>query len=399
VKAAQKHVIGIDIIRFCAAVMVMLFHLAYWSWAPADSLTRDVTGGIVQFPSLAPFIWPGWVGVEIFFVISGFVIAYSASGATPYAFFRSRVLRLYPAAWVCATATLVAVVLLRRAGYETIWQYVHSMALWVQGPWIDGVYWTLGIEITFYAVIFCVLCLGRFGSIPVVLGLMALASAAFWVGLAIDRLFPGMLPLAFLHDLLASPMAAFLLLRHGCFFALGGLLWLCQTQPLTRWRACLIALCLLTGVIEVSDAARNVVMWIGDSTGRRIFVCAVWLGAVACLAGTIFANDALHRRFGRWARVVKTVGLMTYPVYLLHDVIGAALLKAGVLLAMPPLAALALAMASILVLSWIVTKFLEPPIRSRLRQVLSPAAAAGIPTGYVPGPIPPSGESTFSIGD
>jgi peptidoglycan/LPS O-acetylase OafA/YrhL len=194
-------------------------------------------------------------------------------------------------------------------------------------------------------------------------------------------------------------MAAFLLLRHGCFFALGGLLWLCQTQPLTRWRACLIALCLLTGVIEVSDAARNVVMWIGDSTGRRIFVCAVWLGAVACLAGTIFANDALHRRFGRWARVVKTVGLMTYPVYLLHDVIGAALLKAGVLLAMPPLAALALAMASILVLSWIVTKFLEPPIRSRLRQVLSPAAAAGIPTGYVPGPIPPSGESTFSIGD
>jgi peptidoglycan/LPS O-acetylase OafA/YrhL len=388
VNAAYKHVIGIDIIRFCAALMVMLFHLAYWSWAPAATLTKSVTDGIARFPSLAPFVWPGWVGVEIFFVISGFVIAYSASGATPLAFLRSRILRLYPAAWVCATATLITVLLLGRGDGDTILQYTHAMTLWIYEPWIDGVYWTLGVEIAFYVAIFGVLCLGRYGSIPLALGLIALASAGFWWGLAIDRLFPGILPLGFLHDLLASPMSAFLLLRHGCFFALGGLLWLSQTRRLIPWLACLIALCLLTGALEISDSARPIVAWIGDSFGRRAMVYAVWLIAVACVAGAIFANDALHRRFGRSAGIVKTIGLMTYPVYLLHNIIGAALLKAGVLLGTPPLVALGLAMASVLLLGWLVTRFLEPPIRARLRQVLSPPSAVK--------PVAPSVEPTPS---
>ena len=113
------------------------------------------------------------------------------------AFLRSRILRLYPSAWICATATLVTVFLLGRGNSDTISEYARAMTLWVQGPWIDGVYWTLGIEIIFYAVIFVVLCLGRFGSISIVLGAMTLISAAFWGALAIDRVLPGMLPVAF----------------------------------------------------------------------------------------------------------------------------------------------------------------------------------------------------------
>jgi peptidoglycan/LPS O-acetylase OafA/YrhL len=62
--------------------------------------------GLVM-PAFGPRFHFGWVGVEIFFVISGFVIAFTAEGASSRAFLRSRVLRLVPGPWICATIALV----------------------------------------------------------------------------------------------------------------------------------------------------------------------------------------------------------------------------------------------------------------------------------------------------
>jgi peptidoglycan/LPS O-acetylase OafA/YrhL len=381
---SNKHIVGLDIIRFCAALMVTLFHLTYWSWEPVESLTKSVSGGMVHFPLLAGFTWFGWIGVEVFFVISGFVISYSAAGASPFAFLRSRILRLYPSAWVCATATLITVLLLGRGTSDSPLEYARAMTLWIQGPWIDGVYWTLGIEIVFYALIFFVLCLGRFGSVSIVLSVLTLTSSAFWVALAIDRVLPRMLPVGFLHDLLASPASAFLLLRHGCFFALGGVLWLCQSKRLTPWRAVLLGLCLLAGVLEIVDSARPIVLPIGDSPERRMLACGVWLAAVACLAAVIFYNQQIERFAGRTAGVIKILGLITYPLYLLHDIIGAALLKAAFQTGAPAVAALVIAITIILALSWLVTQYLEPPIRAFLQNVIFSAQSGA------PRTVPPS---------
>jgi peptidoglycan/LPS O-acetylase OafA/YrhL len=381
VRDLNGHIIGLDVIRFCASLMVTFFHLTYWSWAPIDSLTKSISGGGVEFPTMAKFTWLGWVGVEIFFVISGFVISYSAAGVSPFVFLRRRIVRLYPSAWICATATLVTVLLISRGNADTASEYARAMTLWVQGPWIDGVYWTLGIEIIFYVLIFAMLCLGRFGSISVVLSIMTLLSTAFWGALAIDRVLPGMLPVGFLHDLLASPASAFLLLRHGCFFALGGLLWLCQSKRLTPWRTVLLGLCLLSGVLEIFDSARSIALPIGDSPERRMIACAVWIAAVTCLAAAIVYNQVLHKLFGKSAGVIKFLGLMTYPLYLLHDIIGAALLKAASLVGASPLVALVFAMTIVLALSWAVTQFLEPPIQVLLRILLSRSRQPAIQTG------------------
>ena len=69
---------GIDAIRFSSAVLVSAFHL---------------TWHIPEAVHVMPF---GWIGVQIFFVISGIVIANSARLATPFRFAVSRFLRLYP---------------------------------------------------------------------------------------------------------------------------------------------------------------------------------------------------------------------------------------------------------------------------------------------------------------
>src|SRR5581483_4971733 len=107
----KNHFPILDPLRFAAALGVAVFHLTFWSWAgsatgTAPGFEHYVAAGL-QFQSAAPFTWFGWVGVEIFFVISGFVIANSARNASPSAFLLGRALRLYPAVWVCATATFI----------------------------------------------------------------------------------------------------------------------------------------------------------------------------------------------------------------------------------------------------------------------------------------------------
>ena len=72
---------GSTALRGCLSVAV--FHLMFWSWAWSSVNVppgfEHYVAADVRFPSAAPFTWFGWVGVEIFFVISGFVIANSAS--------------------------------------------------------------------------------------------------------------------------------------------------------------------------------------------------------------------------------------------------------------------------------------------------------------------------------
>jgi peptidoglycan/LPS O-acetylase OafA/YrhL len=377
VAQSKSHVLGLDILRCLAALMVAVFHLSYWSWAPAESLTRSVAGGGIAFPAIAPVSSLGWVGVEIFFVISGYVISYSAENASAVSFLVRRVLRLYPAAWICATATLVAVIALGRADAGTAMEYLRTMGLSIMGPWIDGVYWTLGIEICFYALIFLVLIVAGSRLVPLALVAVSLASAAFWGCLAFDRMAPGLLPLRDVHLLLDSPLAAFLLLRHGCFFGLGGLLWLSFAERPSRWRMLVMAIALLTGCIEIADSAREILAPVGAGAAHRGAACLLWLAAVGAIWLSIAGQARLSRWLARWARPITAAGLMTYPCYLLHDVIGAGLMRTAHEAGLPPVAALLLALALVVALSLAVSELLEPPLRAALRRVLTGNVAGG----------------------
>src|SRR5436305_15044411 len=81
-KSDKEYIYGLDIMRFTAALSVAVFH---FTWQTENAWLMPC----------------GWVGVQIFFVISGIVIANSAYGATAPSFAFGRFLRLYPAAW-CA---------------------------------------------------------------------------------------------------------------------------------------------------------------------------------------------------------------------------------------------------------------------------------------------------------
>jgi peptidoglycan/LPS O-acetylase OafA/YrhL len=335
----SREVTGLHPIRFLAAAMVMWFHLSYWSWAEGSSTTAQIAGGSVSFPRLAPFASFGWVGVEVFFVVSGFIIAYSAEGKSASAFFKSRFLRLYPAVWICASLSLVALAIARQSGLPV--KFLRSITLFPLGPWVDGVYWTLGVEMVFYALIFGLLLFRRFDRLPIALSVIGLASSAFWALWMIEHIRGG----STLNTISLNRYAIILLIPHGCFFAIGGMMWLCFFRQVTVWRLSLIAVCVAAGAVAIySTAYPRSLAGQGAGLGPLAPV-AVWLFSLGLVAASVYWNAAITAKIGRFS-ATRTMGLATYPLYLIHDVIGALIMRLLVQAGVPGGLALTLAMAA-----------------------------------------------------
>jgi peptidoglycan/LPS O-acetylase OafA/YrhL len=72
----------------------------------------------VALPYLASYAQYGFLGVPIFFTISGFVIAYSAEGRTPVGFAIARFSRIYPTFLFCMTLTFATILLLGGTNFQ-----------------------------------------------------------------------------------------------------------------------------------------------------------------------------------------------------------------------------------------------------------------------------------------
>jgi peptidoglycan/LPS O-acetylase OafA/YrhL len=331
-----NHYYGIDIIRFFAAILVVGFHFGYLNNA-------------ADFGAIWPVTWFGWVGVEIFFVISGFVIANSADNASPTQFLGGRVRRLYPAVWFCATVTLLV-----SSHDDPLFPYLRSMALVPKGPWISPVYWTLAVEIVFYALVFGLLCVRGFRLLNYVAFTLTISSSSFLFGTSLWGI---------------SDHMNILLLRHGCFFALGVWLWLLTKRQLLAWEyaaaivaiiACIVEICLrgsefLPHPFGLISIAAPVFVWITS-------VFCIWLSS----RGHILQAP-------KRASFTRTIGLMTYPLYLIHLELGHQIIVALISRGADKWTAVAIASAVVLFLSWIVCTFWEP----KVRKTFSTATAMG----------------------
>jgi peptidoglycan/LPS O-acetylase OafA/YrhL len=143
----MKRIPELDVLRGLAALSVMLFHLS--------------TCFNETFPSEAQFLpWAlphGYLGVELFFMISGFVMLQTVEQQPRLKnFWISRFARLYPAFWV---SVLVAFFISRTFGphrqpltSEILgWNLTMLMQVIPNAkPLVQDVYWTLGLELIFY---------------------------------------------------------------------------------------------------------------------------------------------------------------------------------------------------------------------------------------------------------
>lgn len=386
-------------LRFATAVGVAVFHQMFWSWAwvsvGVPGFERYVAADVL-YPSAAPFTWFGWVGVEVFFVISGFVIANSASKSSPTEFLLGRALRLYPAVWVCATATLLVLVLFGSGkASELIVPYIHAMTLVPKGvthQWLDGVYWTLAAEVAFYGLVFCAMLTKTITLRHLAFGLTIYSAVFNAVALLVlSCTTPSDLPYLVIL-MFRVPCAAFLL-SHGCFFALGIWLFISANRELTALERIAVAVTVVSGAAEIYFFASFFLTSISAIADQSALVpIMVWLAAVGLIAWCASRNRRATTTASREAPAYwRTLGLITYPLYLTHNVTGTAIIRVLVDAGLDATTAVWVQLGMLVLICWFICAKIEPAIRALMMRAVAYF-------GQLPDRLPATKRPRFSRG-
>ena len=285
----------LDYLRGLAALSVLIFHYLFKGptdgliWSPSFGLLTDVAGY-------------GYLGVNLFFIISGFVIAMSLKGMSVFDFLKARAIRLLPAMWVCATVTAISITVLS----PQVWpmtNWLASLTLipeWFGSLGVDGAYWSLRVEVQFYIAVGLFIALGRFKLAPVAIGIWLAASAA-------NLLFP-IWRLDFLLCLAWAPYLCAGILFYN-WYATG-------LRNLTGFGLIVsFVLCVCYGY---KSAAKD---------GYEI----PWVSClIVIILFAVFATLCGRKTRVKATAMSQILGEITYPVYLLHQTIGYLIFNAAI---------------------------------------------------------------------
>jgi peptidoglycan/LPS O-acetylase OafA/YrhL len=332
----SKRLLELDSLRGIAAIMVVLFH---------------VTGGIYLFQL-------GMMGVELFFLISGFVIFMTLEKIkSSKDFIISRVIRLYPAYWICVSLTALIIVVSIGAGKGFGFQYLTNMTMFQiyfrQGD-IDGSYWTLSIEMMFYIfmlVIYNIKSLHRLeliGSIALFPILLYGAYFSYHVPLLENRVFR-FVGLVNFFPLFLSGIVYYNLKFHSKTVVRLIILLACYLVQLTLFH---------TVYFRVLS---NISMWEYSS------VLALFYGIFL-----LYVYDKLKFIVNP---VTVFLGNISYPLYLIHQYVSTHILMPFFLSHINFWPAVLIDLLIVIVIAYVINNYIEKPISKLMRnKLLTPAS-------------------------
>ncbi|MFI9721327.1 acyltransferase family protein [Streptomyces sp. NPDC052396] len=329
----------LDGLRLLAALMVVVYHYTDlhggWGRRPTE-----------VFPHLTLVSRYGWLGVEVFFLISGFVICMSTWGRTLGDFIASRVSRIYPAYWFGVLLTGAVISLWPQVRHLKSWDTVFTNLTMLQqgvGVWdVDGVYWTLFIELKFYVLFALVVATGvTYRKCVMFCGLWTVAALTAQV--TDDRMLNmWTMPLYAPHFI--AGIAFYLMHR----FKPTALLWGIAASSL---------------LLSLHHMPKRV----SDNTNSSVPVWpAVLILTLAYVVMALIAVGAFDRLQWRW---LATAGALTYPLYLIHQYIGMTVIY-GLRDRVPAPALVAGLIVVMLAAAWLINRWVEKPLSKRLRRAV-----------------------------
>lgn len=288
----------LDLLRVFALGYVICFHYLF-----SGISKRNINS--VSFSEFAPIAKYGYLGVELFFMISGFVILYSTNRSAGE-FVRRRFLRLYPMFWM-------AIILIYLVTLLPWWKYPApplSKALWnltmiptaFGQERLDAAHWFLVRELQFYLVITAVLLLKRGKSLP--------------------KIFPVWAIVLCVWNLLN--FSDFNIWYFSGYFSLitgGAIIYSIREWGWNPLRAA----GLLAAYIGAVDTRISIIPAINNrrNTEYSALVIGIMVTAIFLLMMLTLVKGIEKLRIG-W---IGVAGAITYPLFLIHGRIGAMIIQ------------------------------------------------------------------------
>lgn len=336
-KSVPARIDYLDGLRGVAIVSVLLYH-AYARWAPDQSSLSRLFG------------W-GWLGVELFFIISGFVIFLTLDRCVSFGqFMGKRWLRLFPAMLIASVAIFLTAPLIDRPfGPPSLMQLIPGLTF-IDDKWLtpfggpkslEGSFWSLYVEMKFY--VFVGLAYFTLGRSRAIFGLLG-AFALYWACPPLHLEGP-----RFLLSMLGVP--------YWAWFACGALFY--EGTRSGNQRHFLAALA--TGAV----ASALPVPGVGSAHGMLFWPLLGF--PFVLLFGAALTSPSIQRVLA--SRILVFVGFVSYPLYLIHEqlLIGMSR-QLGQWMPVAPSFLLPILPVAVLMLgAWFIARYLEPIVRDAIR--------------------------------
>jgi exopolysaccharide production protein ExoZ len=350
-----KKLEGLQVLRAIAALLVLWSHLKYNLGVPPETFTGN--------PWLATSV--GAIGVDIFFVISGYVIAMTGSRLESdwRSFMAMRVARIIPLYFTLSTYALVEAAISARLHGDVVrfsWRQIFNTYAFI--PLFDGrdfigpilvPGWTLSFEMWFYI---CFACLMRYSGgtlaatrLPCILAAAVAAKILFLPSV-------GWGLLNFLFHPITLEFCAGCLLYH----------YRNSIGKAVFYGMAVTSLPLLYFAQQTEYLGLHLAVMNNPVLG--MYRTVVWGGFAVCLVGVVTQIDLKHQ--ARWPRWLTLLGDASYAIYLMPVIVlmtfnilchGLGRLTGHDITAMPLLARGILGVTATIVFSVLTWKYFELP--------------------------------------
>lgn len=322
----------LDPLRLLAALSVLAYHYSIY-------LNKDEVPLIVHATSF------GYLGVQFFFMLSGFVIMASAQNRGAAEFIISRAARLYPAFWICLGLTILTIFTFKieRINFTDALANATILNDYIGIENIDGVYWTLQAEIKFYGCIFLLLFLGLFKYTKIWLSLWMILTAAYY--------FFGQ----------PSFMSWFISPGYSSYF-IGGI---CAYLLYKNHRdGLVIVLMIISLAFSVLQATKGIYQFFPSANQVDVYVAAF----VVLLFYAFFTLLSFGYFDVRQHSFFTILGAVSYPLYLLHNRAGKAVIE-ELLPYYNVYVVLLIVTVAVIFLSAVIARYIEKEISLRISRV------------------------------